>query len=141
VIELQRSVFVDTSAYFAIANSRDENHRTATRIWRTLIESERLTTTSNHIVAEFHALMVRTFGQQAALNAVDRLVLASAPILRVSEEVEQAAMSILRRYTDKAYSLVDAMSFVLMHDYHIPAVFTFDRHFVQHGFETLGVRQ
>ena len=47
-------------------------------------------------------------------------------------------MAILRRDTDKTYTLVDTMSFILIQNYCIPTVFTFDRHFVQHGFEVIG---
>ena len=136
--DLRQAVFVDTSAYFAIANSADENHPAAVAVWRELVSAARPTATSNHVVAEFHALMVRTFGQPTALDAVDRLVLGSSPILRVSELDEQSAIAILRRYSDKTYTLVDAMSFVLMERLGISTAFTFDRHFIQHGFHVIG---
>lgn len=48
-------------------------------------------------------------------------------------------MALLRRYTGKTYTLVDAMSFVLIQNHRIPIVFTFDRHFIQHGFQVIGM--
>ena len=136
---LRRAIFVDTSAYFAIANSGDENHLAAAAVWRDLAHANRLTITSNHVVAEFHALMVRTFGQRVALDSVDRLVRANSSIFRVSEQDEQNAVAILRQFIDKTYILVAAMSFVVMRNHRISTVFTFDRHFVQHGFEVVGI--
>ena len=117
---------MDTAAYFAIANASDERHWIASKIWKDLSESNRPVVTSNHVVAEFHALMVRSFGQRAALEAVDRLAFAASFVLRVSEDDQAAALALLRRYLDKTYTLVDAMSFVLMQRHGIRQVFTFD---------------
>ena len=136
----RRSVFVDTSAYFAVANSSDEQHRSASAIWQTLIDSNIPLVTSNYVVTELHALMARTFGQRPALEAIDRLAYGLSSVIRISEANERDALALLRRYLDKTYTFVDAMSFMLIQNRRIPSVFTFDRHFIQHGFEVIGIQ-
>lgn len=49
----------------------------------------------------------------------------------------QAARAILRRYSDKDFTLTDATSFVVMEALGIREAFTFDDHFRQYGFEVL----
>lgn len=41
-------------------------------------------------------------------------------------------------YSDKGYSMIDCISFANMERLDISMAFSFDRHFVQHGFEALG---
>ncbi len=44
-----------------------------------------------------------------------------------------AAKAIIYRYTDKDFSLTDAISFALMERLRIPTAFTFDRDFERYG--------
>jgi predicted nucleic acid-binding protein len=58
-------------------------------------------------------------------------------VLRVTHDDEVAARAIIDQYNDKAFSLVDAISFVVMSDLNIRTAFAFDDHFRQYGFATL----
>jgi predicted nucleic acid-binding protein len=93
---------------------------------------------SNFIRAEAHALILNRLGRHAA----DRFLaeLASAPrntLVHLSEADEQAALALIARYHDRAFTLTDATSFVLMERLHITHAFTLDRSFVQYGLLTI----
>jgi len=133
-----RSVFVDTSAFYALADRTDGNHRRAIPIARELEHAGTRLVLSNFIRAEAHALILNRLGRYAA----DRFLaeLASAPqdaLLRVSEADEPAALMLIARYHDRTFTLTDASSFVLMERLHITHAFTFDRNFVQYGLLTI----
>lgn len=54
---------------------------------------------------------------------------------------EERARTILMTHSDKDYSYTDAVSFAIMERLGISMVFSFDRHFVQYGFQVIGPAQ
>jgi predicted nucleic acid-binding protein len=131
-------VFVDTSAYFALANERDINHhQAATTAARLRRESSRLYTT-NFILAETHALLLSKLGRRTAFRVLAEIDRSDAFIVRVAAGDERQARVLLARYDDKDFSLTDATSFVVMDRLRIGQAFTFDHDFAQYGFSILG---
>lgn len=59
-------IFVDTSAYFALANENEAFHAAASSIMSRLAESRARFFSTNFIVAETHALVLRTLGRCVA---------------------------------------------------------------------------
>jgi len=55
----------------------------------------------------------------------------------VNKTLNQQALDLLRRRVDKSWSLCDAVSFVLMHDFEVHEALTTDHHFEQAGFTRL----
>ena len=53
------------------------------------------------------------------------------------EAEERKALEIVRTYSDKEFSLVDAISFATMERFHLTQAFAFDHHFAQYGFSLL----
>lgn len=49
-----KQLFVDTSAYFALTDRRDENHEAAVRVIRQLIRERLELFTTNYVIAETH---------------------------------------------------------------------------------------
>lgn len=134
----QRRVFVDTSAYVALAVSDDAHHEAALTILNQLTEQRTRLYTTNFVVAETHAFFLRFLGHQAARSYLRRMEKKGATVVvRVRAADEEQAKAIIYRYTDKAFSLVDALSFVVMQRLSISAAFAFDQHFTQYGWEVL----
>ena len=61
-----RRVFVDTSAFFAFTDRRDQNHATARAIQEQLSARRARQLTTNFIIAETHALFLGRLGRRAA---------------------------------------------------------------------------
>ena len=73
------SVFVDTSAFYAVLDADDEEHLAATRAWERLVKSEEALFTSNYVLVETLAILQNRLGVEAVRAFED----AVAPLLRV----------------------------------------------------------
>ncbi len=58
-------------------------------------------------------------------------------LVHVAEALFHEGWQYFARHTDKSYSLTDCVSFMVMAQRGIRTALTFDRHFVQAGFEKL----
>lgn len=130
-------VFVDSSAFFALADQDDNHYGDAQAIQQRLIADRSAWFTSNFIVAEAHALFLTRLGIRPAMQFLDRLELSSVTVIRVTPGDEARAKAIVRQYDDKDFSLTDASSFAIMERTGMQHAFTFDRHFEQFGLSVL----
>jgi len=85
---------------------------------------------TTYVEAEAHALLVRKLGRTIAR---EWLLTGGLPVMRVFPAEEQRAKEILARYTDKDWTLCDAISFAVLDARHVTRAFTFDQHFRQYG--------
>src|SRR5688572_12717258 len=131
-------VFVDSSALFALASTRDQNHSAAVRVAHRLHAERWHMFTSNFVRAEAHALILNRAGHRTA-DAFLVQFQAAGPttVIRVDEAAEDQALTLILRYRDKDFSFTDATSFVLMDRLGIQHAFTFDSDFRQYGMTVL----
>lgn len=134
----ERALFVDSSAFFAASERRDANFLAAHRILRQANGQQRPLVTSNYVVAEAHALFLSRLGRERGVRFLRLVEASTILIVRPTEDDEMAAKAIIYRYTDKDFSLTDAISFVVMERRRIPVAFTFDRDFERYGFSIAG---
>ena len=109
-VAIDRRVLVDTSAYFALTDIRDGEHRRALSVVRT---ERYLLYTTNYVLAETHALLLRRLGRDVAARFIADTDRGETEIVRVIEEDEQRAREIIFAQTDKSYTLADATSFAV----------------------------
>ena len=136
-VPLPVRVFVDTGALFAVFN-RDDVHHAAAQSF--LIRDRRVRRsfiTSNFVIAETHALILRRAGRKPAFQFLRSMQSGATVIERISEGDEKRALEIITQYDDKDFSYTDATSFAVMERLQIDTAFAFDRHFRQYGFRTL----
>lgn len=131
-------VSVDTSAYFAATNRRDADHRPVSALMRQLVDGRRQLVTTNFVLAELHALLLTRVDRRIAaqvLAEVDATELTT--VERVTAEDERRGREIVFGFTDKDFSLTDAISFAVMERLRISQAFTLDRNFAQFGWVML----
>lgn len=132
---MRRAVFVDTSAWYALASNRDANHAIAAQWLLRLTAQARPLVTTNHVVGESYTLVRRRLGSRAALELLSRLHgTALAQRAFVTEAWEEEAEQLLHQYEDQPFSYVDATSFVTMRRLGIQEALAFDQDFVVAGF-------
>jgi predicted nucleic acid-binding protein len=128
-------LFVDTSAWYALALPRDPAHVRLARTLRDRVSRGVRIVITNLIVAETHALLLRRVGRGPA-EAFARVV-CGPPNLVVSStpELEAAALDEwIGRFDDQDFSLADAVSFAVMAERGIREALTQDRQFATAGF-------
>ena len=61
-------IFIDTSAFVAAMNAKDDHHQQAKQIFLKISEQRPILITTNYIRAETHALLNNRVGPKIALN-------------------------------------------------------------------------
>ena len=135
---MRSRVFVDASAYVAMLREDDANHAAAVAIYGTLQQQRAQFVTTYFAVAEAHALLLRYLGIPAARRFLRDLDASRITTLaHVTPDDITAAKTLLYRYTDKSFSLADAIAFTVMTRLGLQSAFTFDGHFRQYGWQVL----
>ena len=127
------SVFVDTSALYALIDGTDSEHQAAAEEWQRLRAEQTTLRTHNYIVLETAGLLQRRVGMGAAADLLRNF----APVLSVrfvDRELHGYATTSLLAASRRAVSLVDWTSFEMMRDERVTEVFAFDDDFAEQGF-------
>lgn len=130
------TVFVDTSALYALFDRDDDSHAASAAEWERLVKGDAALVTSGFVLVETLALLQHRIG----LDAVRAFQEDVYPLLRiewVSETDFEAGAAGVLSAQRRELSLVDCVSFVLMRRLGIRRVFAFDQHFAEQGFECL----
>ena len=130
------SVYVDTSALFAVLDRDDSCHDAAETVWIRLIQGDIVLVCSNYILVEASALIQRRLGQKA-LRVFQEAIVPMLQVQWVDESTHQAAVEMLLKSRSRSLSLVDCVSFVVMRRMGLDTAFVFDRHFQTQGFRCL----
>lgn len=126
-------VFVDSAAFYALTDPRDDNHAAAIAAGQRMAQAGNDLYTTNFVLAEAHTLILNRMGRNAAERVLDQLYASAIRIIRVTERDETRARAIIHQSQDKEYSLVDAISFAVTERLHIRRAWTYDHHFSQFG--------
>jgi predicted nucleic acid-binding protein len=130
------NVFMDTAAFLALLNANDQFHLPAKKSWDQLLFSDSAFFSSNYIVLETTTLLQHRFGTDAVRLFVSD-VLPVIKIIWIDEEIHMQGMSALLTANRRKLSLVDCTSFEIVRRSGLDAVFTFDPHFQEQGFDTI----
>jgi len=136
-LPLPARVFVDSGAFYALADADDANRAAAHAIRTHLAAHRARLFTSNFIVDESYTLLLAHLGYRQAITFLNGLAASPITIVRVSVDDERQAQQILRTYDDKRFSFTDATSFAVMKRHTLTHAFAFDRNFSQYGFTAL----
>lgn len=126
-------IFVDSGFVTALINQRDQYHQQALELADRL-EGHALITT-DAVLLEFGNALARNYKQKAIEIIEQFLDSDEVEIVSLTPQLFNQALSQYKQYEDKEWGLVDCISFVVMQEIGINQVLTFDRHFVQAGFQ------
>jgi predicted nucleic acid-binding protein len=130
------SIFVDTSAFYAVLDADDERHAEAAQAWESMLSSREPIHTTIYVIVETTALLQNRIGMDGLrLFAAD--ILPVVHLLWVDEGMHRSAMHALLVAGQRRLSLVDCVSFEAMRGLRIETAFCFDPHFAQQGFHLL----
>jgi len=126
---------VDTAFVLALVNERDQYHERAQEL-ADLFEGQKLLIT-DAVLLEIGNALARGFKAQAIEIISYFIESEDVELLHYSSQVFDKAFVMYKKYSDKEWSLVDCISFVVMREQGIKQALTFDRHFEQAGFAVI----
>ena len=130
------SIYVDTSAFYALLDRSDRFHEKAKAIWPGLLEDGINLVTTNYVVSETVTVLQYRIGFEAA-SLWYKDVLGVLSILWVNEDTHRLACELWMNLGRQHYSLVDCISYITMNQNMIDKVFCFKDHYSAQGFELL----
>lgn len=131
--------FVDTSAWYALANRADPDHGA---VREALGSREGALVVSNYVVDETLTLCRMRLGHDAAVRVgVELRSGGVADLVRASIADEHAAWSIFAERSDRRYSFTDCVSFAMMRRLGLVTAVALDADFRREGFAVLPADQ
>jgi uncharacterized protein len=128
-------IFIDTSFIIALINERDQYHDQALSL-ADQYDTQLLVVTDSVLLEVANALS-RRYKFEAIQVIEDLLTSEDVDVVRLTPELFDRAFQLYKTRQDKAWGLVDCISFIAMQDRGISIAFTFDQHFAQAGFQIL----
>ena len=128
-------IFVDTLFIVALINKRDQYHQIALNLAEQYENCPLITTdaifleSGNKLSANYRNEVVELIEQFLASDEVD--------VIRLTPELFDESLRLYKKHQDKSWGLVDCFSFVVMKQHKVSQALTFDRHFIQAGFQAL----
>ena len=130
------TVFVDTSALYALLDRADAHHKQAVAAWTGLLNGDERFVTSNYVFVESFALAQSRLGMDAA-RLLQEDILPVINIHFVDREIHRSGISAVLSAGRRNLSFVDCVSFEIMRTLGIKTAFTFDPHFREQGFTVI----
>ncbi len=127
-------IFIDTGAFCALTIPKDNYNLKAKSTYNQLKKHRAIIYTSDYVLDEVYTLLKTRGSYKTSIKFMDQINKSHIIILRVTEEVEEDAKNIFRRFEDKKLSFTDCTSFALINQFSIKAVFAFDKHFRYHPY-------
>jgi predicted nucleic acid-binding protein len=125
-------IFVDTSAFYALADRADARHREAVELFDAILSKREILLTHNYVLLEAMALLQHRLGTAACLKLARSA--ASFDIVWVDRALHENAVRRLERAGKRRVSLVDHVSFLVMRERSVDQAFAFDPDFETEGF-------
>lgn len=133
-----KQVFVDTSAWLAVADHTDQHHHQAREYYLGLIRRKEVLVTSSDVLSETYSRFQRTTGHRGAARFHSIVEIAQRQgllrVIAVNAEIARKAWDIFERYHDRLSSFRHCTSFVVAGRLGIQDVFSFDEDFSAIGF-------
>ena len=130
-------IFVDSGAWIALLNRRDQHHDDAVVIYTTLKQQKVQLLTTDYVIDETvtwlryrvnHAIAVQFLDLIESSRAIDVLTLVA-----IDRILFRAAEQLFRQYDTARLSFTDCTSFAICQQHNISEAFAFDQHFPMVG--------
>ena len=131
-------VFVDSSGWIALVNSRDSLHDQAKRVYLDKLKSGAHLLTTDAVLLEVGNWLSPSNLRSLALDLLDKIEASSLiEVTHVDPHLYNKGWDLYRERSDKDWGITDCMSFVVMRERQIVEAFSADHHFQQAGFVKL----
>jgi predicted nucleic acid-binding protein len=129
-------IYVDTSAFYALMDRSDLHHQSAKALWPNLLEDHISLRTSNYTVSESLSLIQYRLGYIAA-NIWYKDILGVLEVHWVDRATHCRGYELWMSLGRHQYSLIDCISYVIMHENQIEKAFCYKQSYDEQGFKLL----
>lgn len=127
--------FADTSFWLALELKDDQNHESALAHWLSLRKISFLIVTTSYVFDETITYLNSRNHHEKAVEVGENLLLSpTIELIHIDENLFFEGWTMFQKYQDKRYSLTDCISFLVMKQKELDTALTFDKHFLQAGF-------
>lgn len=134
---MRERVFIDTSAFYAIASKEDANHPAAIKVYGRLLDESTVFVLTDCILSEAATLLRRRLGYKQALEFIDSVEEGAGiglfDLIVTTKADLMQARKIFADEKDPKLSFADAVSIAIIKKEKIKKVFAFDAHFTPYG--------
>ena len=135
-------IFVDTGAWIAISNPKDQHHREAVTIYNRIQQQKIYFLTTDYVIDETATRLRYDTNHSLAVMFLDRIELlvqiGILIVVEINKDVFEKAKALFRQYDSARLSFTDCTSFVVCRENNIAEAFAFDQHFEMMG---IGLRR
>ena len=131
------SLFVDTSGWASLFVANQPYYPQAEQYFCLAFQEQKRIYTTNYIIAELVALLNSPLrvSRSRIFENIDAIKTATyIEIVHIDDVTDTLAWTLCKSRIDKAWSLVDCTSFIVMQQMEIQEALTTDQHFEQAGF-------
>jgi uncharacterized protein len=126
--------FADTAFWFGLVVKQDQYHQRA-REWSAAVEGRIKTTIA--VMLETANLLSRPAWRGSCIGLFKRLEETEVEVIPLSMDLWQRGWELFQNRLDKAWSMTDCVSFVVMKERNLTDALTTDADFQQAGFRAL----
>ncbi len=131
-------IFVDSTAWIALLHRADSLHVAATQAYEQIFQAGHILVTTSLVLVEVASALAAPGRRKLATELENRLRMSQrARVVFVDKDTYDRGWQLYRERSDKTWSLVDCISFVVTQDLRITEALTADHHFEQAGFVKL----
>ena len=132
-------IFIDTSAFVAAELPRDVHHQSATEIFHRIATREFGTPiTSDYVISESLTHCRMRDGMTSMRHLEQRIFDSPTIMILWTGPTEfKRGLDLMKQHDDKRWSLTDCISFWQIETMGIETAFSYDKDFIQAGFDTV----
>lgn len=119
----------------ALINKRDQYHQKALALAEKFENYPLITTDA--ILLEVGNGLSSNYRNKVAELIEEFLTSDDVEIVRLTPKLFDEALGLFKKHQDKYWGLVDCISFIVMREQNVIQALTFDKHFIQAGFQAL----
>lgn len=134
------NLFVDTSGWASLFISTQTYYPQAEKHFRLALQQQKKIYTTNYVITELVALLnsPMRISRSRIFEIVDAIkIVTYVEVIHIDNETDDLAWQLCKSRVDKAWSLVDCSSFVVMQQLGIQEALTTDQNFEQASFVRL----
>ncbi len=134
-------IFVDSGAWIALSNQRDQSHTDAVTIYADLKRQRARFLTTDYVIDETITRLRYDVSHSVAVQFLDFIERAQKidglTVTEIDKILFQEAKRLFRQYDSAKLSFTDCTSFAVCQKHNISETYAFDEHFAMRGITVL----